>query len=139
MLAHNTPARSRPGASTAAIVIVLGVALLGVIAGGVFFLNDDEFSDLEPLPAANVLESPERLIGNTYLLRARINEQLPGYKEGVGRLVSVQPLEDDAEVAPFSVFVPDQIEVNIEVEQRYRMEVYMDEDFLLRVNRMEKY
>ncbi|MGF1448315.1 MAG: hypothetical protein ACFB20_02735 [Opitutales bacterium] len=129
----------RPGGAAPVVLGVLVLALAAIGAGLLVFLDDDAFAELEPLPASAILDDPERLVGNTYLLRARIVEQLPGYKEGVGRLVSVRPADDANEVAPFAVFVPDTIDANIEVEQRYRMEVFMQEDALLRVERMEKY
>ncbi len=135
----NSPLPERAGGAAPAVLGVLVLVLVGLGAGLLVFLEDDAFAELEPLPAAAILEDPERLVGNTYLLRARIVEQLPGYEEGVGRLVSVRPAEEENDVAPFAVFVPDRIDANIEVEQRYRMEVFMQENALLRVERMEKY
>ena len=73
--------------------------------------------------------------GNTYTIDVLIKEQID-WLEGSGRIVLVKPV--NAQDVPLLVFIADDIEQNLHVGQRYRMEVVVGEKGLLCVEGLTK-
>jgi hypothetical protein len=88
----------------------------------------------EPFPVRAFLSAPDNLQGNRYLLEAEIDAQL-NWREGVGRLIAVRTLRDDARLP---VFIADSLKTNLLVAQRYRFEITVRKGGLLYVERLKK-
>lgn len=120
---------SRPFPAPRAAVSIL-VALLTLLAAGCAQQSG------EPLPVAAYLESPDNLQGNRYALSAEIDAQLE-WREGVGRLLSVRPLDGPAD-ARLPVFIADSLQANLMIAQRYRLELTVRRGGLLYVTALRK-
>ena len=92
-------------------------------------------SDLESLPVENYLEKPSDFLGNRYLLRTQIDEQLR-WEKGLGRVLAVS-VEGAAVRLP--VFVPESVEQTLHVGQRYEMEAIIEQGGLVYVEALRKY
>lgn len=88
----------------------------------------------EPFPVRSFLAAPDNLQGNRYTLEAEIDAQL-NWREGVGRLIAVRTLREDARLP---VFIADSMNANLLVAQRYRFEVSVRKGGLLYVERLKK-
>lgn len=88
----------------------------------------------EPFPVRAFLSAPDNLQGNRYELEAEIDAQL-NWREGVGRLIAVRTLRDDARLP---VFISDSLKANLLVAQRYRFEITVRKGGLLYVERLKK-
>ena len=88
----------------------------------------------EPFPVRAYLSAPENLQGNRYQLEAEVDSQL-GWREGVGRLIVVRTLREDARVG---VYIADALKANLLVAQRYRMEITVRKGGLLYIDSLEK-
>lgn len=88
----------------------------------------------EPFPVSAFLSAPDNLQGNRYTLEAEIDQQL-NWREGVGRLIAVRTLREDARLP---VFIADSMQTNLLVAQRYRFEVSVRKGGLLYVERLKK-
>ncbi|MGZ0707192.1 hypothetical protein ACWPKO_02510 [Coraliomargarita sp. W4R53] len=92
-------------------------------------------SDLEVLPVASYLQKPGDFLGNRYVLRAQINEQLK-WEKGLGRVLAVVAEGSDARLP---VFVPETVGDNLHVGQRYELEVIIEQGGLIYVEALRKY
>ncbi|HTJ79332.1 MAG TPA: hypothetical protein VL357_10090 [Rariglobus sp.] len=88
----------------------------------------------EPFPVQAFLTAPDNLQGNRYQLDAAIDAQL-NWREGVGRIIAVSPLKDDARLP---VFIADSLKANLLVAQRYRFIVTVRKGGLLYVEHLDK-
>jgi hypothetical protein len=89
----------------------------------------------EPFPVEAYLEAPTNLQGNRYSLDAAIEAHLE-WREGVGRLVAVQPLGQTSQRLP--VFIADSLQTNLMVAQRYRLDLIVRRDGLLHIQSLRK-
>jgi hypothetical protein len=92
-------------------------------------------SDLETLPIDNYLQKPGDFLGNRYVLRAQINEQLK-WEKGLGRVLAVVAEGSDARLP---IFVPESVGENLHVGQRYEVEVIIEQGGLIYVEALRKY
>ncbi len=88
----------------------------------------------EPFPVRAFLSAPDNLQGNRYQLEAEIDAQL-NWREGVGRLIAVRTLREDARLP---VFIADSMKANLLVAQRYRFDITVRKGGLLYVERLKK-
>jgi len=88
----------------------------------------------EPFPVNAFLSAPDNLQGNRYRLDAEIDAQL-NWREGVGRLIAVRPLQADARLP---VFIADSLKANLLVAQRYRFIITVRKGGLLYVDHLDK-
>jgi hypothetical protein len=88
----------------------------------------------EPFPVRAYLTAPDNLQGNRYTLEAEIDQQL-NWREGVGRIIAVRTLREDARLP---VFIADSMKANLLVAQRYRFEVSVRKGGLLYVEHLKK-
>ncbi len=88
----------------------------------------------EPFPVRAFLAAPDNLQGNRYELDAEIDAQL-NWREGVGRIIAVRPLKDDARLP---IFIADSLKANLLVAQRYRFEITVRKGGLLYVEHLDK-
>lgn len=103
------------------------------LTAAVFFMSGCGRSG-EPFPVRAFLSAPDNLQGNRYELEAEIDQQL-NWREGLGRLIAVRTLRDDARLP---VFISDSVKANLLVAQRYRFEVTVRKGGLLYVERLKK-
>ena len=92
-------------------------------------------SDLELFPTQNYLQKPGDFLGNRYVLRAQINEQLK-WEKGLGRVLAVVAEGSEARLP---IFVPDSGGQNLHVGQRYELEVIIEQGGLIYVEALRKY
>jgi hypothetical protein len=90
---------------------------------------------LEALPIDNYLQKPGDFLGNRYVLRAQINEQLK-WEKGLGRVLAVVAEGSDARLP---VFVPELVGENLHVGQRYEMQAIIEQGGLIYVEALRKY
>lgn len=88
----------------------------------------------EPFPVRAFFSAPDNLQGNRYSLEAEIDAQI-NWREGVGRLIAVRTLRDDARLP---VFIADSLNANLLVAQRYRFEITVRKGGLLYVDHLKK-
>ena len=116
--------------------VLLTIILLVIVAGagtvGAMIYDRPQNNEL---PARKYLDTPMNYAGNTYTIDALIKEQID-WLEGKGRIVLVKPVS--AQDVPLLVFIADDIEQNLHVGQRYRMEVVVGEKGLLCVEGLTK-
>ncbi len=93
------------------------------------------FSDSEPLPVDNYVKKPGDFLGNSYVLRAQIDEQIK-WEKGLGRVLAVRVEGSDT---PLPVFVPEGVTDNLHVGQRYEMEAIIEQGGLIYVEALRKY
>jgi len=74
-------------------------------------------------------------LGNRYVLRAQIKEQLK-WEKGLGRVLAVVAEGSEARLP---VFVPEAVAENLHVGQRYEMEAIIEEGGLIYVEALRKY
>jgi hypothetical protein len=108
-------------------------SLLAALFASLFLLSGCGRSG-EPFPVHAFLAAPDNLQGNHYTLEAEIDAQL-NWREGVGRLIAVRTLREDARLP---VFIADSMNANLLVAQRYRFEVSVRKGGLLYVERLKK-
>lgn len=109
-------------------IISFCLLLLAACGGG-------NFSGLEVLPVNDYLQKPENFLGNTYRLTAQIDSQIE-WEEGVGRILAVQ---SEGSSSRIPVFVPDAIEQNLHVGQRYEMRANIRNGGLIYVEELRKF
>jgi len=88
----------------------------------------------EPFPVRAFFSAPDNLQGNRYSLEAEIDAQI-NWREGVGRLIAVRTLRDDARLP---IFIADSMNANLLVAQRYRFDITVKKGGLLYVERLKK-
>ncbi len=93
------------------------------------------FSGLEALPVDDYVRNPGNFLGNTYSLSVQIDSQIE-WEEGVGRILAVNP---DGAASRIPVFVPDAVQQNLHVGQRYRMRVIIRKGGLIYVEDLRKF
>lgn len=109
--------------------IVISAALLAPI----FWLTGCGPSG-EPFPVRAFVADPSNLQGNRYVIEAEIDAQI-NWREGVGRLIAVRTLRDNARLP---VFIADSMKANLLVAQRYRFEITVRKGGLLYVEGLKK-
>lgn len=116
--------------------IFLAVALIiTVFLVGVFFTRgESEMSDVEVLPVRSFTDRPTNFIGNRYQLDGLILEQLVRDPE-VGRLFNLQV--DDSKVR-IPLLVPSDIVSNVDIQQRYKIRLMVDDGGLLIAEKLIK-
>lgn len=107
------------------------IALSCLLAG----CGKGNFSDLETLPVKNYVKKPGDYLGNSYVLRAQIDEQIQ-WEKGLGRILAVVVEGADARLP---VFVPEGVSDNLHVGQRYQMQVIIEKGGLIYVEALRKY
>ncbi len=116
----------------------IGLGLVGVILAvppAVMLMRGLGGGRAEPLPVTIYAENPRNLSGNTYELRARIRSQR-GYRDGVGRILDVEPLEV---ARPVALFVPAGLEgFSPSPGQSYRFGVFVGGDGILEMQWFRK-
>ncbi len=112
---------------------VVGLVVL-VLVGGLTLRQAGSWQQLDPLPVRDYLDAPGNFLGNHYQIVAIIESQL-AYREGVGRLVAVEP---EGSELPVPVFVPSAKAQTLNVGQQYRMAVTIREQGLIIVEQLQK-
>ena len=113
------------------------VFLLGLL-GGMLTLSacgERKSSDLEVLPIDTYLQKPGDFLGNRYMLRVQINEQLK-WEKGLGRVLAVVAEGSDARLP---VFVSESAGDNLHVGQRYELQAIIEQGGLIYVEALQKY
>ncbi len=119
-------------------LLFLLVALAGAGAWFLFNKNQDPFAGLQHLPVRDFQGKPGNFNGNTYLIQARMVDQTAS-REGLGRLWTAQTTEVGGKGGErVVVFVPDELHVNVQPDQRYRIKVDIRES-LCHAVQMEKF
>ncbi len=128
--------KSHSNSQSGNVLILLIAAVVLLLAVIVFLLvKGPRASNLEPLPVAAYLETPGDFMGNTYAFRVQIDSQIQ-WDEAVGRLVAVIPEGSRGRVP---VFVPESVERNLHIGQRYEMSVRIENGGLIHVEDLHKY
>ena len=111
--------------------------LLGLLGGMLFFTacGDRKSSDLEVLPVDTYLQKPGDFLGNRYVLRVQINEQLK-WEKGLGRVLAVVAEGSEARLP---VFVSESAGDNLHVGQRYELQAIIEKGGLIYVEALQKY
>ena len=97
--------------------------------------GDGRSSDLELMPIDTYLQKPGDFLGNRYMLRVQIDEQLK-WEKGLGRVLAV--LAEGSE-ARLPVFVPESAGDNLHVGQRYELQAIIEKGGLIYVEALQKY
>lgn len=90
---------------------------------------------LEPFPVDSFLRTPMNFEGNRYTLNAEIDRQLKN-EEGFGRLIVVREKNGDL---PLVVFIPKENNANINIGQRYMLNVTIKSGGSVYVDEMRKF
>ena len=111
--------------------------LLSLLVGILLFSScgDGKSSDLELLPIDTYLEKPSDFLGNRYMLRVQIDEQLK-WEKGLGRVLAVVAEGSNVRIP---VFVPESAGDNLHVGQRYELHVIIEQGGLIYVEALQKY
>jgi hypothetical protein len=113
-------------------------AFLLSLLGGMLSLSacgERKSSDLEVLPIDTYLQKPGDFLGNRYVLRVQINEQLK-WEKGLGRVLAVAAEGSDARLP---VFVAESAGDNLHVGQRYELQAIIEKGGLIYVEALQKY
>ena len=113
------------------------VFLLSLL-GGMLSLSacgERKSSDLEVLPIDTYLQKPGDFLGNRYVLRVQINEQLK-WEKGLGRVLAVVAEGSEARLP---VFVSESAGDNLHVGQRYELQAIIEQGGLIYVEALQKY
>ena len=110
---------------------------LSLLGGMLFFsaCGDGKSSDLELLPIDTYLQKPGDFLGNRYMLRVQIDEQLK-WEKGLGRVLAV--IAEGSE-ARLPVFVSESAGDNLHVGQRYELQAIIEKGGLIYVEALQKY
>ncbi|MFP4157155.1 MAG: hypothetical protein ACLFU4_06000 [Opitutales bacterium] len=87
------------------------------------------------MPIESYLRRPGDFLGNTYLLKGRIDSQIK-WEEGVGRILAVRAELSEARLP---VFVPSEVEQNLHVGQIYEMRAIIRQGGLIYVEALRKF
>jgi hypothetical protein len=107
--------------------LVALLALLAAVLGvgyKLFTRSADPLTGLTPLALEEFLESSTALSGNVYRMEGTIDDRLDNWKSSEGRLFSVQVSEGGGMVP---VWIPANVEANIQRGQRYVFKVRVSE------------
>jgi len=113
----------------------LAVCLALALSFSLTACSGGKSSDLETLPIDTYLEKPGDFLGNRYVLRAQIDEQLK-WEKGLGRVLAVVAEGSDARLP---VFVPESVGENLHVGQRYELQAIIEQGGLIYVEALHKY
>lgn len=94
-----------------------------------------DFAGLEILPVEEYIQQPGNFLGNTYRISAQIDSQIE-WEEGIGRILAVQA---EGSRSRIPVFVPDVVEQNLHVGQRYELRVNIRKGGLIYVEDLRKF
>ena len=97
--------------------------------------GDGKSSDLELMPIDTYLQKPGDFLGNSYMLRVQIDEQLK-WEKGLGRVLAVVAEGSEARLP---VFVPESAGDNLHVGQRYELQAIIEKGGLIYVEALQKY
>ena len=97
--------------------------------------GDGKSSDLELMPIDTYLQKPGDFLGNRYMLRVQIDEQLK-WEKGLGRVLAVVAEGSEARLP---VFVPESAGDNLHVGQRYKLQAIIEKGGLIYVEALQKY
>ena len=97
--------------------------------------GDGKSSDLELMPIDTYLRKPGDFLGNRYMLRVQIDEQLK-WEKGLGRVLAVVAEGSEARLP---VFVPESAGDNLHVGQRYKLQAIIEKGGLIYVEALQKY
>lgn len=111
--------------------------LLSLLVGMLFLIacGERKSSDLEVLPIDTYLQKPGDFLGNRYMLRVQINEQLK-WEKGLGRVLAVLAEGSDTRLP---VFVSESAGDNLHVGQRYELQAIIEKGGLIYVEALQKY
>lgn len=115
-----------------------GFAFLLSLLGGMLSLSacgDRKSSNLEVLPIDTYLQKPGDFLGNRYMLRVQVDEQLK-WEKGLGRVLAVVAEGSDARLP---VFVSESAGDNLHVGQRYELQAIIEQGGLIYVEALQKY
>ena len=87
------------------------------------------------LPIDTYLQKPGDFLGNRYMLRVQIDEQLK-WEKGLGRVLAVVAEGSDARLP---VFVSESAGDNLHVGQRYELQAIIEQGGLIYVEALQKY
>ena len=87
------------------------------------------------MPIENYVKKPGDFLGNSYVLRAQIDEQIK-WEKGLGRVLAVVIEGSDIRL-PISV--PEGVTDNLHVGQRYEMQITIEKGGLIYVEALRKY
>ena len=110
---------------------------LSLLGGMLLFSScgDGKSSDLELLPIDTYLQKPGDFLGNRYMLRVQIDEQLK-WEKGLGRVLAVLAEGSDARLP---IFVAESAGDNLHVGQRYELQAIIEKGGLIYVEALQKY
>ena len=110
---------------------------LGLVSGIIFFFSScvKSSSSLEILPVEDYLKKPDDFLGNNYLLRAQIVDQIK-WEKNLGRVLAVRVNGSDIRLP---IFVPESVTDNLHVGQRYEFEAIIEQGGLIYVEALYKY
>ena len=119
------------------IKLSLFLLSLGLVSGIIFFFSScvKSTSNLEVLPVEDYLKQPDDFLGNNYLLRAQIVDQIK-WEKNLGRVLAVRMDGSDIRLP---IFVPEAVTDNLHVGQRYEFEAIIEQGGLIYVEVLYKY
>ena len=119
------------------IKLSLFLLSLGLVSGIIFFFSScvKSSSNLEVLPVEDYLKKPDDFLGNNYLLRAQIVDQIK-WEKNLGRVLAVRMNGSDIRLP---IFVPEAVTDNLHVGQRYEFEAIIEQGGLIYVEALYKY
>lgn len=118
--------------------ITILVVLIGIALSVVWWLMNrggDPMTGVTPLDPSEYLESAASLSGNVYRVEGTIDDRLENWKADEGRLFSVQ-VSEGSNFLP--VWVPPDLETNIQRGQRYLFKVRVLDTGVLQVLQLIK-
>lgn len=116
---------SRSGKISPTVYILAIPALVIAFAVGVLLMRRSPVGEGEPFPYATYMRDAESLRGNTYLLSGQIDSRV-FYAEGKAGLYVVKLLDGSGGRLP--VYVPERVQRNIDVGQRFDFRVTLRRD-----------
>jgi hypothetical protein len=129
-MSRNSPGKINP------ILIAFLIPLVVILAAVIFLVvRKTTRESLEQFDYAAYIKAPDNLLGNHYNLDAQVESQL-AWDEGFGKLLVVKPVNGTGRL---SVFVPDQVGGNLNVGERFHMNVVIKDQGLINVESLEKY
>ena len=108
--------------------LLVGMLLFSSCGGG-------KSPDFEQLPIDTYLQKPSDFLGNRYMLRVQIDEQLK-WEKGLGRVLAVVAEGSEARLP---VFVSESAGDNLHVGQRYELQAIIEKGGLIYVEALQKY
>jgi hypothetical protein len=125
----------RPGKLNPILLAFL-IPLVVIVAAVIFVVvRKTSHASTEQFDYAAYIKAPQNYLGNHYNLDAQVESQL-AWDEGFGKLLVVKPVDGPGRL---SVFVPDKVGGNLNVGQRFHMDVVIKDQGLINVESLEKY